>query len=213
MVTLTAALRGLLEAGKRFDWVNGIRVPLGVLTFVAPLAVSMATPHLAALCAALAVLRVLALAAHWAACARLMPALAGPGMPRKQAAAEMLGDGAWLTVSNVVGPLMVYVDRFVIGAMLSVAFVAYYTAPQEAITRLWTIPAALTGALFPAMASAGAVAARELYRKGVLGDSPVQCRPRSRPGCSRRNGCGCGWARSLRCRVPARRAGWRSGWR
>ncbi len=168
LVTLTAALRGLLEAGKRFDWVNGIRVPLGVLTFVAPLAVSMATPHLAALCAALAVLRVLALAAHWAACARLMPALARPGMPRKQAAADMLGYGAWLTVSNVVGPLMVYVDRFVIGAMLSVAFVAYYTAPQEAITRLWTIPAALTGALFPAMASASAVAARELYRKGVL---------------------------------------------
>ena len=168
LVTLTAALRGLLEAGKHFGWVNAIRLPLGVLTFAGPLAVTSSSTHLAALCGVLALLRVVALAAHWGACAVLMPSLARTGLPERGAAREMLGYGAWLTVSNVVGPLMVYVDRFFIGALASVTAVAYYTAPYEVLTRLWIVPAALTGALFPAFAAAEPPAARTLYRRGVV---------------------------------------------
>jgi O-antigen/teichoic acid export membrane protein len=89
------------------------------------------------------------------------------GWPEGCAAREMLGYGAWLTVSNVVGPLMVYLDRFVIGALLAVSAVAYYTAPYEVVTRLWLIPAAITGVLFPAMSAASFDQLKTLYRKGI----------------------------------------------
>ena len=79
----------------------------------------------------------------------------------------MLGYGVWLSVSNVVGPLMVYLDRFVIGATLAVSAVAYYTAPYEVVTRLWLIPSAITGVLFPAMAAATPERAATLYRSGL----------------------------------------------
>lgn len=167
-VTLTAALRGLLEGARHFGWVNVIRVPVGVLTFAAPLAVSYASPRLDALCGVLLALRVVTLAAHWMACAKLLPALAGLRMPTRAAAGEVLGYGAWVTTSNIAGSLMVYVDRFVIGAQLSMSAVAYYTAPYEVLTRLWVLPAALTGALFPALAAAGPGQVRSLYRKGIL---------------------------------------------
>lgn len=167
LVTLTAALRGLLEAGQRFGWVNAIRVPLGVLTFAAPFAVTLATTNLAALALSLALVRVAALAAHWVACVRLYPALVRVGVPGVTAAREMLGYGAWLTVSNVVGPLMVYLDRFVIGVSLAVSAVAYYAAPFEVITRLWVVPAALTGVLFPAFAGTETEKLLPRYRIGV----------------------------------------------
>jgi len=61
--------------------------------------------------------------------------------------------GGWMTVSNVVGPIMVYMDRFLIGAFVSVAAVAYYTTPYEVITKLWLIPGAVVGVLFPAFAA------------------------------------------------------------
>lgn len=169
-VTLTAALRGMLEARQRFGWVNGLRVPLGALTFLVPVAVTAYTPDLFALCLALAVLRGLGGVAHWLVCAKLYPALMRPGAPSRQGFAEMFGYGMWLTVSNVVGPLMVYLDRFVIGALVSVAAVAYYTAPYEVVTRLWLVPAALTGVLFPVFAGSFAVdpaRTRRIYRKGV----------------------------------------------
>ena len=39
VVILTTGFRGILEAYRRFDLVNIVRLPLGVLTFIAPLAV------------------------------------------------------------------------------------------------------------------------------------------------------------------------------
>jgi O-antigen/teichoic acid export membrane protein len=167
LVTLTAALRGLLEAGGRFDWVNAIRVPLGVLTFAAPLAATVWRDHLVSLALALAAVRVAAFVAHWAASARLYPTLTTLGWPRGAQARQMLGYGAWLTVSNVVGPLMVSLDRFVIGAVLAVSAVAYYTPSYEIVTRLWLIPAAITGVLFPAMAAAVPERLSYLYKKGL----------------------------------------------
>ena len=168
LVTLTAALRGMLEGARRFGWINAIRAPLGILTFAAPLGVAHATVSLWALCATLFALRVLALVAHWWVCASLLPAFGKLAMPTREAALELFGFGAWVTVSNLVGSIMVYVDRFIIGAQVSIAAVAYYTAPYEVLTRLGVIPAALAGALYPALAAASPAQARLLHRKAVL---------------------------------------------
>src|SRR6202000_916911 len=56
------------------------------------------------------------------------------------------------TVSNVVGPLMVYFDRFVIAAMLGSAAIAYYTVPYDVLNRLLLFPQAIQGVLFPSFA-------------------------------------------------------------
>jgi O-antigen/teichoic acid export membrane protein len=60
--------------------------------------------------------------------------------------------GAWMTVSNVVSPLMVMSDRFVISHFLGGAVVAYYTIPNDFLLRLLIVPAALTTTLFPVFA-------------------------------------------------------------
>jgi O-antigen/teichoic acid export membrane protein len=60
--------------------------------------------------------------------------------------------GAWMTASNVVSPLMVVADRFIISFLLGASVVAYYTVPFDVIIRLLIVPAALTGALFPRFA-------------------------------------------------------------
>lgn len=167
LVTVTASLRGLLEAAHRFGWVNAIRVPLGVLTFGAPLAATLWSTSLVALVSALLLIRLAALIAHWAVCATLYPQLARLGWPRSNAVREMLAYGGWLTVSNVVGPLIVYIDRLAIAGVLAMSWVAYYSAAYEVVTRLWLIPAAITGVLFPAMAAASRERLENLYRSGV----------------------------------------------
>jgi O-antigen/teichoic acid export membrane protein len=47
---------------------------------------------------------------------------------------------------------MIYLDRFLIGAFISAAAVAYYATPYEAVNKLTLIPSALVGVLFPAFA-------------------------------------------------------------
>lgn len=152
-VTLTTALKGVLEASQRFGWVNTLRIPLGVLTFLIPVWVTTFTNSLIFLCVALAILRFITCLLHWILCYRLYPDWIGWSRPNWSCLKQLLSDGMWLTISNIVGPVMVYLDRFMIGIFTSVVAVAFYTAPYEVVTRLTLIPAALAGVLFPVFAS------------------------------------------------------------
>ena len=49
---------------------------------------------------------------------------------------------------------MVSLDRFLIGALISMTAVAYYATAYEAVTKLWIIPSAISAVLFPAFATA-----------------------------------------------------------
>jgi O-antigen/teichoic acid export membrane protein len=152
-VTSTAALRGVLEAGQRFGTVNALRVPLGVLTFAGPLVVLPFSSSLVPVVAVLAVGRFIAWLAHLHFCLRTLPWLRGGIVIARGAVRPLLRFGSWMTVSNLISPLMVYVDRLLIGALISMAAVAYYVTPYEVVTRLWLVPAALVSVLFPAFAS------------------------------------------------------------
>jgi len=48
---------------------------------------------------------------------------------------------------------MVTLDRFLIGAMVSMSAVAYYATPYELVTKLLIIPGALVGVMFPAFSA------------------------------------------------------------
>jgi O-antigen/teichoic acid export membrane protein len=49
--------------------------------------------------------------------------------------------------------MMVYLDRFLIGAMVSMAAVAFYATPMQLMEKLLIFPAALIGVLFPAFSA------------------------------------------------------------
>lgn len=152
LVVGTAALRGILEGFQRFRLLNSIRVPAGIALFLAPCASAWFSPRLDWAIGALLVTRLVVVAAHALPCAGLVRLAAS--QVRREWIAPLLHFGGWLTVSSVLGPVIVYIDRFVIGAMLSAASMAYYSAPFDIVSRLLLIPIALTGALFPALTRA-----------------------------------------------------------
>jgi O-antigen/teichoic acid export membrane protein len=59
--------------------------------------------------------------------------------------------GWWLTVSQLAGPLLVYLDRFMVTYFSSVAALGYYSVPCELALRIAVVPSALASALFPAI--------------------------------------------------------------
>ena len=153
VVILTTGLRGILEAYQRFDLVNLVRVPLGILTFLSPVAVLPFSNHLDVIVMVLLGLRILICVIHVLLCERVVPGLFRRFAFSRLQVRPMLGFGGWMTVTNVVGPMMVYIDRFVIGSVLTMAAVAYYVTPYEVITKLLVIPGALVGVLFPAFSA------------------------------------------------------------
>ncbi|MGB7187750.1 MAG: flippase, partial [Candidatus Acidiferrales bacterium] len=165
LVICTAGLRGLLEAHQRFVLVNALRVPMGVFTFAGPLFVLPFSRSLVPVVATLVAVRIAVWAAHLLVCLRVLPELGRSLVWDRSIVGPMLRFGGWMTVSNVVSPLMVTIDRFFIGAMVSMAAVAYYATPYELITKFLFLPGALMGVMFPAF-TASFVKDRE--RTGLL---------------------------------------------
>jgi O-antigen/teichoic acid export membrane protein len=169
-VIVTSGLRGVLEAYQRFGAINLIRSVLGALNFIGPLLVLPFSTSLLPIVAFLSISRGLACLIHLGLCLRAVPVMRRKISLSKKLLRPLLSLGGWMTVSNVVGPLMVYLDRFLIGAILSMAAVAYYVTPYEVVTKLWLIPGALAGVLFPAFAATLETErqhAAQLFRRGV----------------------------------------------
>ncbi len=169
-VIVTSGLRGVLEAYQRFDLVNAVRVPLGILNFAGPLAVLPFTHNLAAVLTVLLASRLLGMALHLALCLGVVPALGRSMFARNSALGPLLRTGGSFTISNVVSPLIGAADRFFIGAIISAAAVAYYAAPFEIVVRLLVIPSAVATAIFPAFAASAGSASQAgggLYERGV----------------------------------------------
>src|SRR5271154_4799860 len=141
LVITTAGLRGLLEAHQRFGIISALRIPLGVFTFAGPLLVLPFSRSSVAVVATLVAGRILAWIAHLLVCLRVLPELGQSIEWEQSAVGPLLRSGGWMTVTNVVGPLMSTLDRFVIGAMVSLTAVAYYATPYEVVTKLLLVPA------------------------------------------------------------------------
>jgi O-antigen/teichoic acid export membrane protein len=147
-VTAVTSLRGLLEARHQFLLINLIKVPSGVLNYLIPACVVSFTSSLAQIMAFLVGARVLLFFVHVFFAVKFTSKFAGNFFD-KQVAKKMLTYGGWLTISNVVGPIMVYFDRFIVGSVLTLTALSYYTTPYEMITKLLLVAASATAVLFP----------------------------------------------------------------
>ena len=152
-VIVGAGLRGVLEGHQRFRAIALVSGILGAFTFLGPLvAVWLYDEPLASMAAAVVISRALAAALYFACCLEL------PGLRRPRWSGAdiqpLVGFGSWMTITNLVGPIMDNMDRFLLGILASVSVVAYYATPFDVVTRALLIPVALTGVLFPAFSTA-----------------------------------------------------------
>jgi O-antigen/teichoic acid export membrane protein len=154
IILATAALRGVLDGRHAFALANAVKVPMGAFTFLGPLLVLPFTTNLAAVLAVLVAGRVVACAAYAALCLRLVPGLRGGLVVRRDVLKPLLSFGGWVTVTYALGTSMVYLERFLIGALVSLAAVAYYAVPYEVISRMQVLPVAISGVLLPTLTGA-----------------------------------------------------------
>lgn len=152
-ITLTSGLRGILESKGEFKLINLIRFPMGLYTFLGPvLSIIIFGNNLLAISIFLVVGRVLAMLVHYWFVMKLFhkeDINIQKGEFKKNELKSLVYSGGWMTVSNVVSPLMTYLDRFFIGSSVSTAAIAYYVTPQELISKLSIIPISITSVLFP----------------------------------------------------------------
>jgi O-antigen/teichoic acid export membrane protein len=149
-IILTVGLRAVQEAYQKFAVLNVIRTINGVLIYLAPLALIPFTTQISLYVLVLAVVRFLVMVINAAACALQFPQIRRTLRLDMRLAKPMFQLGGWMSISNLIGPVMVYFDRFLLGAWISVAAVTFYVTPYEVVTKLLVIISAVVQVLFPA---------------------------------------------------------------
>jgi len=139
--------RGALEAHQQFRLTSIMRVIMGLVTFLVPLGVLGFSHSLVAVVAALLAGRTVVLIIYLVLCLRVIPNLGDAIAVKRAALPPLLRIGGWMTVSNMVSPLMATLDRFFLGSMVSMAAVTFYSTPFDTVTKLLIIPSALTGVI------------------------------------------------------------------
>jgi O-antigen/teichoic acid export membrane protein len=167
-VMLSAGYSGVLVAHQRFGGLNLTRTALGVANYVAPLAIAVYSPRLEWVVGVVVASRLLSNRIQALLCRRHSGVILRLRWPDRHISHELFSLGGWMSVSNVVSPLLSYLDRLIIGGLVPLAMVAYYSTAYDVISRLLIVPYALMGAMFPIAAG---VHVRDALARVVIGDS------------------------------------------
>ncbi|WP_312678765.1 flippase [Stutzerimonas nitrititolerans] len=155
LATLSGVLVGALQGRERFLELNTISSVGTILFQVLPLvAAGLWSSNLSLLLPVAIFARVITFIALGIACRLHVTRNHSVTFDLRQAK-RLLRFGGWVTITSFVGPMMVIMDRFIIGALSGAKTVTYYTVPFQLAERTTVIANALTTALFPRFAIEG----------------------------------------------------------
>jgi len=157
VVICSANLKGILESAQRFDLVNAVKIPSNTAVFLIPALGVFFGFRLHSIIFFIILSWLCTTFAYLLLCYRVYPLL------KKRIFTidiklfrPLFTFGGWVTVCNLLIPALIALDRFFIGALVSVASVGYYTAPYEITFRLQIFPASFALTLFPVFTAVAA---------------------------------------------------------
>ena len=170
VVVLNAALWGVLAAYQRFRAANLVTIPVNIFYYLGPVLVLLVWDDLMAVMLTLVAVRLANTISYLLLLRRLVRQVLGMKL-RLRLVLPLLRLGGWMTFSGLLTQALLYADRFLIGALLSLAAVAWYATPLDLVLRVWMVPVAVAQTLLPAFASAYATLPLQtvaLLRRGSL---------------------------------------------
>ena len=146
---VAGVLSGALMARGRFDLSNSISAGNIMLSQLVPLAIAYwHGPDLRWLIPAVLVARMVGTLPTCLYLIKVLP-LGRGGRFDASRVKSLFSYGGWITLTNLLNPLLTALDRVLIGSLVSAQAVAYYTVPFNLVSRTSVIPGALAASLFP----------------------------------------------------------------
>jgi O-antigen/teichoic acid export membrane protein len=62
---------------------------------------------------------------------------------------ELFSNGKWFAISNIIGPLTMYMDRFIISGLLAASIFNYYALSMEVAVKILIFPMSIMSVFFP----------------------------------------------------------------
>lgn len=155
----TRSLSGVLQARQRFGWLNALNIAGTFWTFGAYGLGILRDGDFLVVIVGLFTLRFANLAAMAWGAVRVLPELKRPTgiialfRDYRANARTMVGYGWWLSLTSLLGALLLYFDQWMIGVIIGAAILPFYTVPMGILGRLAIFSSSVTSTLFPAFSA------------------------------------------------------------
>ncbi len=146
-------LRGVLEAYQKFAAISFLRIPVIIFNFIVPILIFPFSTNLFIIVLFLVIGRIISFILHFMVCIKTVENFSLNISFKKHYIKPLLVFGGWMTVSNIITPVVINMDRFFISAILTASVVAYYTTSQSMIIYMEAIPMAIMAVMFPAFST------------------------------------------------------------
>jgi O-antigen/teichoic acid export membrane protein len=168
-LTATGSVFGaLVQAQERFLAWNSAQLVTSVIFQIAPLlAVFAFGPSLETVLVAGSASRCV-MPILYIALARRGGARFAHFRPERAEASRLLGFGGWTSLTNLLSPLIINLDRMLISARLGPAAVGLYAVPYNLVMRIQVLPLALSSVLLPRLSQYEDVERRRLAEEALL---------------------------------------------
>lgn len=175
-VTISVAsgvLGGALQARERFGYLNVVTILNVILTQLAPLAVAFwHGPDLTWLIPTALAARMVGAIPNFVGIVRWLPLGVG-GRFDRTSVKELFSYGGWVTITNLLNPILTTMDRMLIGSVLNAEAVTFYTVPFNLVSRASALPAAVATSIFPKLSRENLRDSARLASESVLNLSAI----------------------------------------
>ncbi len=145
---ISAVVSGIMRSLNRFDMLNRVEVSLYAAQIALSVTVLLLGYSLPALIAVNICVKAIGIFVYWSFACRYLPFLSKPYW-EKSSLYELLKFGGFITVSQVLSPILNNVEKIFLSSLRSVASLAYYSVPASLIARASVIPYSFSSVLFP----------------------------------------------------------------
>lgn len=146
---------GILQAHQEFGKITLLNLPSIFGNFIAPVIMLSFTTNLSHVVAVMVLSRI-AMAGLFFLVTRSLLDYSKAIRPllRLEVTKPLLHFGKWVTLSNIVNPMMTYLsDKMILANLLTAQVASYYVIPSNMLTKMSVVSWAVMGVMFPAMSA------------------------------------------------------------
>jgi O-antigen/teichoic acid export membrane protein len=172
-VLLMGILRSVPLSMNRFDLVNLLQTLGAALQWLGSIAVIYLGGSLVEVIALFVATRYLIAGLLYLYVRRIFPSRSGGSKPAGESPLRrLLAFGGWVSIAQLIGPLLLVLERVIISRTSSPEWITYFAIPQDTMLKLVIIPMSLASTLYPVVSARwgmpdGAAFSRRIYHDSV----------------------------------------------
>jgi O-antigen/teichoic acid export membrane protein len=158
-----AVIRAILSSYQKFGWISSLNALAVTLQWGGACIMALLGFQVVEIVIVCVATRALITAGYGIVLARIDRKFLGLNFSNlDEELLRLLRFGGWVMISQLLTPILLYLDRILVASLISLEAMTFYVIPYEVITRLRIIPASLVNALFPSLSERSTAPSSEL---------------------------------------------------